>query len=141
VRIFLVEVEPRTGDPEERFGCGDRLVGVVVPPPADLATTAGRVAGVLGSLLPAAGGVKTPRGLYNALERSALTVERVEAVVAVAGLYRVVLAGDLVLGGVCDHPRVRAQLEATATQFPEVHEIEVFVGDQPLDALLTGRGL
>lgn len=144
MRIFLVELDrggesaegaaaPATGD---TFGCGDRLRAVVVPVTTEGLATEARIAAALGSLLEASGG----QGLYTALERSELAVERVEAVAGVAGLFRVHLTGQLRLGGVCDNPRVRAQLEATARQFAGVDDVEIEIGGEPLEALLTGRG-
>lgn len=145
VRIFLVELEegaaggeeaaetPRAGD---TFGCGDRLRAVAVPVATEGVATEGRIAAALGSLLEASGG----QGLYTALERSELEVERVEPVAGVEGLYRVHLTGQLRLGGVCDNPRVRAQLEATARQFAGVEDVEISIDGQPLESFLTGRG-
>lgn len=142
VRIFLVELEaggeeaagtPRAGD---TFGCGDRLRAVAVPVATEGVPTEGRITAALGSLLEASGG----QGLYTALERSQLEVERVEPVAGVEGLYRVHLTGQLRLGGVCDNPRVRAQLEATARQFAGVEDVEISIDGQPLESFLTGRG-
>lgn len=144
VRIFLVELEaggaaadggaaPAGGD---TFGCGDRLRPVVVPVATEGVDTAGRIAAAVGSLLAASGG----RGLYSALEGSELAVERVEPVAGVAGLFRIRLTGQLRLGGVCDNPRVRAQLEATARQFAGVDDVEIEIDGQPLEGLLSGRG-
>jgi hypothetical protein len=142
VRIFLVELDaggeeaaetPRAGD---TFGCGDRLRAVAVPVATEGVPTEGRIAAALGSLLAASGG----RGLYSALEGSELEVERVEAVEGVEGLFRVHLRGQLRLGGVCDNPRVRAQLEATARQFAGVEDVEIEIDGRPLESFLTGRG-
>jgi hypothetical protein len=36
------------------------------------------------------------------------------------------------VGGVCDEPRVRAQLEETALQFVTVDSVSIFVNGQPL---------
>lgn len=144
VRIFLVELEaggaggagaaaPAAGD---TFGCGDRLRPVAVPVATEGVDTAGRIAAAVGSLLAASGG----QGLYSALDGSELAVERVEPVAGVAGLFRVHLTGRLRLGGVCDNPRVRAQLEATARQFAGVEDVEIELDGQPLEGLLSGRG-
>lgn len=145
VRIFLVELAADgegTGQPAggETFGCGDRLRGVEVPVASEGLDTAGRIAAALASLLAAEGGPEVPRNLYTAFSRSDLTVESVAAVPGVEGLFRVELAGELVLGGVCDNPRVRAQLEATARQLVGVEDVEISIGGQPLEALLSGRG-
>lgn len=142
VRIFLVELDRGAGEAGggETFGCGDRLRGVEVPVASEGLDTAGRIGAALRSLLAAEGGPETPGDLYSAFERSTLTVERVEAVGGFEGLYRVELAGDLVLGGVCDNPRVRAQIEATARQFAGVEDVEIVIDGEPLEATLSGRG-
>jgi hypothetical protein len=146
VRIFLVDLEAGAGEGEEEpgpaadtFGCGDRLVGIEVPVATEGLDTAGRIGAALSSLLEAEGGEETPGDLYSALARSELTVERVEAVGGVDGLFRVHLTGQLRLGGVCDNPRVRAQLEATARQFEGVEEVEIVVDGEPLEAVLSLR--
>lgn len=144
VRIFLVELD-RGGESAEgtaaaaagdTFGCGDRLRAVAVPVATEGLATEARIAAAVGSLLEASGG----QGLYSALEGSELAVEWVEAVTGVARLFRLHLTGELRLGGVCDNPRVRAQLEATARQFAGVDDVEIEIDGQPLEALLTGRG-
>lgn len=105
---------------------------------------------------------ETPPGLLDALRRTSLRVVRVEPsftgddvewetppagdaaasdAPSPAGVFRVVLSGRLELGGVCDVPRLRAQLTATATQFDDVDEVELYLGDEPLDAVLSQRGL
>jgi hypothetical protein len=144
VRLFLVELEAGGAAADggaaaaagDTFGCGDRLRPVAVPVATEGVDTAGRIAAAVGSLLAASGG----QGLYTALDRSELEVERVEAVEGVAGLYRIHLSGQLRLGGVCDNPRVRAQLEATARQFAGVDDVEIEIDGRPLESFLTGRG-
>ncbi|HEX2163567.1 MAG TPA: hypothetical protein VHM02_06425, partial [Thermoanaerobaculia bacterium] len=141
VRVYLVALEAgaagEDGEPAaDSFGCGDRLRAVEVPVATEGLDTAGRIAAALGALL---GGEATPAGLYDVFARSGLAVETVEELPGVPGVFRVQLTGDLVLGGVCDHPRVRAQLEATARQFPGVEEVELVLAGRPLDAHLTGR--
>lgn len=143
VKMFLVQLDPGGAsgtDGGETFGCGDRLRAVEVPVATEGLDTSGRIARALRSLLEAEGGPETPGDLYSAFERSNLTVERVEPVGGVEGLFRVELTGDLMLGGVCDNPRVRAQIEATARQFAGVEDVEIVIDGEPLEALLSGRG-
>lgn len=46
------------------------------------------------------------------------------------GVARVYLTGELgALSGVCDGPRLRTQVEATARQFPSVGAVEVYLND------------
>ena len=49
------------------------------------------------------------------------------------------LAGDLSLGGVCDPPRVEAQLRRTVLQFPRADSARFFINGEPLDAYLSLR--
>ena len=72
-------------------------------------------------------------GLYNALYRSDLTVESIdiekqEAIIELSGTLRV--------GGVCDEPRVRAQLRQTALQYETVDRVSLYIDGTPLDELL-----
>lgn len=43
------------------------------------------------------------------------------------------------LGGVCDAPRLEAQIEQTALQFSTVNEVAVFVNDKPLEEVLSSK--
>jgi hypothetical protein len=44
------------------------------------------------------------------------------------------------LGGVCDNPRVEAQIEETALQFATVSEVAVFVNGKPLEEIISLKG-
>ncbi len=43
------------------------------------------------------------------------------------------------LGGVCDAPRLKAQIEQTALQFSPGNEVEVYINDVPLDQVLSQK--
>jgi hypothetical protein len=132
---------PRGGArrPGEEIGCGDRLVAVEVPVEAEVASIEDRVRVALETLLALEPG-DVPSDLMTALHRSPLRVESVSPVPGTAGAYRVELGGPLRLGGTCDAPRVRAQLVDTARAVEGVEDVQVFVGGEPLDALLSARG-
>jgi len=49
------------------------------------------------------------------------------------------LTGTVVLGGVCDAPRLEAQIEQTALQFSTVSDVAVFVNDTPLEEVLSSK--
>jgi len=140
VHFVAVEGEPVVGGRQvgEVFGCADRLVAVDVEETTAAETIEARVTAALAAQFAAKD--EAPEGLYDSLARSVLRVDRVEPVPALPGAYRVHLGGNLRLGGACDTPRVREQLEATATQFPEVEMVEIFLGDEPLDAAMAARG-
>ncbi|HZW05233.1 MAG TPA: GerMN domain-containing protein, partial [Anaerolineaceae bacterium] len=75
-------------------------------------------------------------GLYNALYQSDLNVDSLTIVDGAATLR---LTGQLMLGGVCDNPRVLAQIVRTLTHNPDVESAEVFINDTPLEDLLSGQ--
>jgi hypothetical protein len=76
--------------------------------------------------------------LYNALYQSDL---QLESVTVEAGKAVIKLTGSLTLGGECDNPRVAAQLDATARQFPTVSELSIFINDKLLADVLSLKGL
>jgi hypothetical protein len=125
VRIYLVNINGKG------LGCGGGLVSVM----RHIAPTGSPLTAALRLLLAerhACGG----RGLCTAFSRSQLRIGRV----AVArGTATIRLNGTLRLGGVCDSPRVRGQLRATALQFPTVHAVAIFVNNVPLDRVLSER--
>jgi sugar lactone lactonase YvrE len=56
------------------------------------------------------------------------------------GLATVELSGQMMLGGECDDPRVAAQLEETALQFPEASQAAIFINGTPLKDVLSLKG-
>jgi len=128
-----------TRDAGEVIGCGDVVVAVAVPVEVEVAGPEDRVRVALEALF----GLEkdaVPADLSNALGRSSLKVDRVEAVPDRPGVYRAHLRGNLRLGGVCDAPRVRAQIVGTAERAQGVEEVQVFLDGEPLDAILSARG-
>ncbi len=129
--IYLVAVGD-DGESGKEIGCNDSLVPVQVQidAAADPATAA------LNELLSIKDRNHEPSGLYNALYQSDLSVEEMritdgEAVVR--------LSGTLKLGGVCDEPRVKEQLQQTVLQYVGVEKVSIIVDDTPLRDLL-GEG-
>ncbi len=127
----------------EVIGCGDVVVAVAVPVEAEVSGPEDRVRVALEALFGLSRqrrGQGVPADLMNALARSSLEVDRVEPVPDRPGSYRAHLRGELRLGGVCDAPRVRAQIEGTAERAEGVEEVQVFLDGEPLDAVLSARG-
>jgi hypothetical protein len=125
IRIYLVNINGKG------LGCGGGLVGVTrrVTPTSTPLTVALR-------LLLANRHVCGGAGLCSAFSRSQL---RIRSAAVVRGTAVIHLTGRLRLGGVCDNPRVRGQLRATALQFSTVHAVSVFVNNVPLDRVLSQR--
>src|SRR5690606_13105451 len=72
-------------------------------------------------------------GLYNALYQSNLTIEDVRIDNRVATIR---LKGQIVSGGVCDTPRIQAQLEQAALQFSTVDAVKIYVNGSLLQNAL-----
>lgn len=123
VEIYLVMLEDN-GAVGQAIGCGDSLVEV----PRPQIQNVGDIEGVLTDLF-LQGEYYGQSGFYNALHQSSLTVDSV----SVSGGNAVVeLSGDLVLAGVCDNPRVTAQLEETVLQFDDINSVEIFINGTSL---------
>ncbi|WP_258803956.1 GerMN domain-containing protein [Pseudarthrobacter sp. NS4] len=115
-----------------RFGCNDSLVGMERPAsdgedPLPAAMSA-LLDGTSGSEAPASGS-KPERGMYNALAGSGLKF--------LSGTFdgttvTVYLVGTLSPGGVCDVPRIEAQLTQTAVAAFDAIRAEVYVNGRPL---------
>jgi hypothetical protein len=76
-------------------------------------------------------------GLYNPLYQNEITINKIEINKDIALVY---LKGNLLLGGVMDIPRVKAQLENTALQFKFVKYVKIYINDVELDKVLSLKG-
>jgi hypothetical protein len=128
VKMFLVAVGDN-GISGEMIGCGDSLIPVQI----EIGPSQGVLRASLEKLLSLKDRFYGQSGLYDALYQSDL---QLDSVTVAAGKAVINLTGTLTLGGVCDNPRVAAQLEATARQFPTVSEVSIFINGKALaDAL------
>jgi len=129
--IYLIALGDK-GESGKEIGCNDSVIPVEIPiEPTIAPLTAG-----LEALLAIDSRNYGQSGLYNALYRSDLTVESVdirdsEAVIRLSGTFEI--------GGTCDAPRVRAQLEETALQFSTVDSVSIFINGDPLETYLSRR--
>jgi hypothetical protein len=123
VTVYLIALED-AGAVGPAVGCGDSAVPVelLVPPAEDPVRAA----------LEALFSIRQPdyAGRYNALHQSSLQVESVEIE---AGEAVVRLSGSLLSGGVCDDPRIVAQLQETVLQSADVETVTIYVNDRPLE--------
>lgn len=125
LNIYLIAVGDN-GESGKKIGCNDSVVPVeiTVVPTSQPLTVA------LNKLLAVEGREYEESGLYNALYQSDLSLEQVslqdgEAIVYLTGTYQI--------GGVCDEPRVKAQLQETVLQFPEVQNATIYINGEPLE--------
>ena len=131
VKIFLIALsdDGASGLP---VGCGDSAVPVEVEVPY----TQGVLRAALSRLLEIDGPYYGQSGLYNALYQSELSAGEIAIQ---DGLAVIQLEGSLLIGGMCDAPRVQAQIEQTALQFSTVQQVAVFVNGVPLHELLSTK--
>ena len=131
VKVFLIALEDN-GQSGTLVGCGDSAIPVTVTIP--------RTQGVLRAALKKLLSIKQQSygesGLYNALYQSDL---QLKSVTIDQGKAIIHLTGTLMLGGVCDNPRVKAQIEQTALQFSTVSDVAVFINDTPLEEVLSQK--
>jgi hypothetical protein len=133
VKIFLIAMEDN-GVSGPAVGCGDSAVAVDVQVPYSQGTLRAAMEKLLSIHEQYYGG----SGLYNALYQSNLTVA--DVAIESGGHAVVRLNGTISSGGVCDDPRIIAQLERTALQFSTVHSVSVYVHGALLEDLLSGHG-
>lgn len=132
VKIFLVALED-DGKSGQAIGCGDSIV----PVERQVTVTGDPIVAALEDMFSLKDRTYGNSGLYNVLYQSSLQVESIEHE---SGAVTVYLTGKLSLSGVCDNPRVQAQIEETVRQFPGVDSVMVYFNDTPLDELLSGKG-
>lgn len=127
--IYLVALgdEGQSGQP---IGCGDSLVPVEVTFPP----TAAPLTAALQRLFAIDDQFYGQSGLYNALYQSSLSLDSASVD---NGTATINLSGQLQLGGVCDNPRVEAQIKETARQFSTVNEVVVYLNGQRLEDVLS----
>ncbi|HEV2705850.1 MAG TPA: GerMN domain-containing protein [Pyrinomonadaceae bacterium] len=131
IKLFFIAVEDN-GQSGKKIGCNDS----VVPVDVNVARSASPLKTAYERLLAVRADTYSPRKLSNALSKSRLKVRSV----AIRNRTAVVrLTGRLVSAGVCEDPRIEAQLKETALQFPAVERVSVFVNGVALSRLLSGR--
>ena len=131
LQVFLIALEDN-GRSRKKIGCDDSVVPVLVVVPYTLDEPRAAL-----EALFSMGESYGESGLCNALYQSDLHMDSVSAE---NGKATVKLAGQLVLGGVCDNPRVEAQIEGTVRQSTGAVEVSVFVNGTSLTDLLSGEG-
>lgn len=129
VTIFLVAIEDQ-GISGRKIGCDDSLIPVEVTIRSDLTSPWSS----LSALLNLDETYYGESGLYNALHQSDLEIQSYETLEGKAKVY---LEGELMLGGVCDTPRVEEQILATILQDGQIDEVEVYINNVLLQEALS----
>jgi len=76
-------------------------------------------------------------GLYNVFSMSPNL--QIEKMIVANDFAIVTLSKDLVTGGMCDGPRVPAQIRKTLMQFDEIDGVDIFVGDEEVSSYLSEK--
>lgn len=131
VKLFFVALEDK-GKSGKKIGCDDSIVAIDRTMP----TLPALLTATMRELFTIHDKTYGTSGLYNALAESDLKVESVSIINTRAEIR---LTGSLKLGGVCDGPRVDAQIKETALQFSTVKSVSVWVNGKTLDSLLSQK--
>ncbi len=129
VTVYLIAIGDN-GVSGPMVGCGDSAVAVNVP----ITPTDQPLMPAIEALLAIKDQFYGESGLYDALYQSTLTVDSASITGDTAA---VALSGALLQGGECNSPRVKAQLELTAAQFPGVTQTAITLNGQSLDDALS----
>lgn len=135
-RIAVILYEG-AGSAGREVGCGDAVVWIERP--AEVGDS--QLERALRTLLATPASVAADGTTYaNALGETSLLLE---SATIENGVATIRLAGNLMLGGVCDSPRVEAQLAYTIHQFPEItsHVIELNGSADAWDQLFSFKGI
>jgi hypothetical protein len=130
VYIYLIAVGD-DGATGTKIGCGDSAIAVKR---VLASATQAPLRAAITELLSIHDQNYGESGFYNALYQSSLTVSDVNISNRVA---IVKLTGTLTQGGECDSPRIKAQLELTATQFTTVDSAQITINGTPIDDVLS----
>lgn len=132
VTIYYIALEDG-GKSGPAVGCGDSLVAVKRP----VTPTNQPIQVALQELFSVKDQYIGQSGLYNALYQSNLVVESVS--VQTSGLAEVALTGTMQLGGTCDSPRFKGQIEQTIMAQPGISAANVTINGKTMDEVLSQK--
>ncbi|HEX9076552.1 MAG TPA: GerMN domain-containing protein [Anaerolineae bacterium] len=132
VKLFFVALNDN-GKSGKMIGCQDSIVAVdrVIP------ATSAPLTAALKELFSIRDRYYGQSGLYNALSQSNI---KVSGVAITNGRATINLTGSFSSAGVCDDPRLVAQIRQTALQFPTVGDVAIFINGTPIERILSGKG-
>ncbi|MBI5032012.1 MAG: GerMN domain-containing protein [Chloroflexi bacterium] len=131
IKLFFVALEDN-GKSGIKIGCNDSIVAVDRQIPA----TQAPLTASLNELFSIHDKNYGQSGLYNALANANLKVDGAAVINGKATIY---ISGTLNLSGVCDDPRVQAQIEQVALQFSTVKQVSVFLNGIPIEKALSQK--
>lgn len=131
LQFYLIALDDN-GASGKKIGCSDSVIPVTFQAPRTQAV----LREALNRLLSMDERDYGQSGLYNALYQSDLVID---SLAVQNGDAYIRLSGKLTSGGVCDDPRIIAQIEETALQFSTVQRVFITVNGTPIQELLSGR--
>jgi hypothetical protein len=131
VKLYLIAVNDN-GVSGKKIGCSDSLVAV----DREIPVTNAPLSAALNVLFSLTDKNYGQSGLYNVLYQSKLKLDSAAIVNTKATIN---LTGSLVLSGVCDNPRVQAEIEQVALQFSTVKTVAVFLNGKSLQQVLSEK--
>jgi hypothetical protein len=131
IKLFFIALDDK-GKSGKKIGCDDSIVAVerLIP------VTTAPLTAALRELFSFRDAQIGKSGLYNALAQSSL---KIESVAMIGDRAEIQLSGALKLGGVCDNPRVDAQIKETALQFSNIKSVSVTINGTPLEKILSEK--
>ena len=127
-QYYLVKIDDG-GKAGTMIGCGDSLIAV-----SKSTSDSDLMRAALRGLLVDRSSSTVNTGLYNSLAFSTLDLENV---VADNGKLIVKISGNLKIGGTCDNPRIKSQIEETVKQYADGKSFDILINNTPLDSLLS----
>jgi hypothetical protein len=124
IKIYLVALDDN-GKAGKKIGCGDSLVPVT----HTIEKTAAPLTAAIRELLTTPQHPDGNPKLENFWKGNNLKVKTAAIRNHTATIH---ISGEVFVAGVCDEPRIKSQIEATAKQFPAVKYVKVFIGDRTL---------
>lgn len=124
IKIYLVALDDN-GKTGKKIGCGDSLVPVT----HTIEKTAAPLTAAIRELLATPQHPEESSKLENFWKGNNLKVKTASIRNHTATIH---ISGEVFVAGVCDEPRIKSQIEATAKQFPAVKYVKVFIGNRPL---------
>lgn len=130
--MYLVALEDG-GQSGELIGCNDSIVPVEIT----FAPTIAPLTAALNHMFSLSEQMYGQSGLYNVFYNSNVSVAGINIVNRQATIN---ITGDLTIGGVCDEPRIEAQIRATALQFSTIDAVVILYDGVPLNEHFSGQG-
>lgn len=134
--IYLIALDDKGLNGKE-IGCGDSVVAAIQSSQKSDSNNSDLLKEAFDNLLSLKNKDYGESGLNNFLANSSLKLISAEIKDAKA---IVKLSGQLSLAGVCDTPRVKAQLEETAAQFDNVTSVEIHLNNKTLEQATSLKG-